>query len=469
MSARPSLDSSFIARALAAEITAREGPEAAFKRAVIDSRLVESGDLFVALPGERVDGHDFALDAAQRGASGLLLSRPVAGAEDLPRFVVHDTLLALQRLAVAWRDALPHLEVVGVTGNVGKSTTKLITAAVLGTRYLVQAHRANYNNEIGVPLCLLELQPDTERGVIEMGMYTTGEIALLCEWTHPRIGIVLNVGPVHLERAGSLDAIARAKRELPEALPPGGHAILNIDDPLVEAMIPHTSARVWRTGTSPAAEVRGTDVVSRGAAGFEFRLTHEDRSRRVHVPLPGGHLVSNVLAAAACGLADGIAFDDVCAALTALDVPTRLTIHRLPDGVTILDDTYNASPVATIAALDLLGETPGRRLALLGDMLELGDLSAAEHARVGRHAAEVVDVLFTVGRLARGISDAAHGAGLDAATHCDSKDEALERVRAELRAGDVLLVKASRALALETVVQALTGHSAASSEESRAR
>ncbi len=335
------------------------------------------------------------------GATGLLLSRPVPGIEAAARFFVADPLRALQHLAVAWRDALVDLEVVGVTGNVGKSTTKLITAAVLETRYRVQAHRANYNNEIGVPLCLLELRPDTERAVIEMGMYTTGEIAQLGRWTRPRIGIVLNVGPVHLERAGSLEAIARAKRELPEALPAEGHAILNIDDPLVEAMAAHTAARVWRIGTSPAADVRGSEVVSRGADGFEFTLTYEAQSRRVHIPLPGGHLVTNVLAAAAAGLADGIEFDAVCAALETLDVPTRLAIRRLPNDVTILDDTYNASPAATIAALDLLGETPGRRLALLGDMLELGEMATAEHARVGRHAAGVVDALFTVGALAQ--------------------------------------------------------------------
>jgi UDP-N-acetylmuramoyl-tripeptide--D-alanyl-D-alanine ligase len=294
-----------------------------------------------------------------------------------------------------------------------------------------------------------------------MGMYTTGEIALLCRWTRPRIGIVLNVGPVHLERAGSLDAIARAKRELPEALPPEGHAVLNVDDPLVRAMAGHTAARIWRLGTSADAEVRGAEVVSRGAEGFEFTLTHRDESRRVHVPLPGGHLVTNVLAAAAAALAEGLTFEDVCAAIEALDVPTRLSVKRLPNGVTILDDTYNASPAATLAALELLAETPGRHLALLGDMLELGELSASEHTRVGRRAAEVVDSLFTVGPLARAISDAAREAGLPDATHFESKDAATEHLRAKLRPGDVLLIKASRALALETVVEALSSTEAA--------
>ena len=470
MIGHPVLDSAFVAEALRDELIGHDGPARDFRRAVIDSREAEAGDLFVALPGDHAEGHDFALDAVRRGATGLLLTRPIEGAPNAARFFVPDTLAALQRLAIAWRDALPQLQVVGVTGNVGKSTTKLMTAAILATRYRVQAHQANYNNEIGVPLCLLELAPETERAVIEMGMYTTGEIAQLCRWTRPRIGIVLNVGPVHLERAGSIEAIARAKRELPEALPPDGHAILNVDDPLVRAMAGHTAARVWTVRTSPDAEVRGEEVVSHGADGFEFTLSREGRSRRIAVPLPGGHLVTNVLAAAAAGLADDIAFDAVCDAIAALNVPTRLTVRRLPGGITILDDTYNASPAATLAALDVLAETPGRRLALLGDMLELGEVAATEHERVGRRAAEVAGVLFTVGTLARGISDAARTAGLAKATHCESKDEALSRVRAELRAGDVLLVKASRALALETVVRALTGiDSPAPAQETSAR
>lgn len=449
------LDSSFVARALGDTLRQQNGPQARFSRAVIDSREAAPGDLFVALTGERVDGHDYAVDAVGRGARGVLVERALDLGPDVAQFVVPDTLAALQQLAVAWRNALTALEVIGVTGNVGKSTTKLITAAILGRRYRVQAQAHNYNNEIGVPLCLLELRPETERAVIEMGMYTTGEIALLCTWARPRIGIVLNVGPVHLERAGSLDAIARAKRELPEALPSDGHAVLNIDDDRVRAMAPYTRARVWTVGTSGDAEVRGSDIASSGAAGFTFTLAAIGRSRRVHVPLAGAHLVTNVLAGAGAALADGIDFDSVCEAVEALDVPTRLAVRRSERGFTVLDDTYNASPAATLAALDLLRETPGRRLALLGDMLELGEVSATEHARVGRRAAEVVETLLTVGVHARAVSDAAERAGLRDVRHFATKDEAAEALRDALRPGDVVLVKASRALALETVVAAL--------------
>ncbi|MSQ42310.1 MAG: UDP-N-acetylmuramoyl-tripeptide--D-alanyl-D-alanine ligase [Dehalococcoidia bacterium] len=450
------LDTAFATRALGAALRGRRGPERAFARAVVDSRLVRPGDLFVALPGERVDGHQFAADAAAAGAVALLLAHEVRGVpEDCAQLYVDDTLAALQRLAAAWLVALPATRVVGVTGNVGKTTTKLMLAAVLASKYRVQATDRNYNNEIGVPLCLLELRPQTERAVIELGMYTTGEIALLCRWARPHTGVVLNVGPVHLERAGSLEAIAHAKRELVEALPPEGHAILNADDPAVRAMAAHSRAPVTLFGTVAGADVRAFEVASHGATGFEFTLLAAGESRRVRVPLPGAHLLSNVLAAAATALADGLTLDAVTAALERLDVPLRLRVRALPGGVTLLDDTYNASPASTRAALDLLAETPGRRVALLGDMRELGALSAQSHAAIGRRAAEVVDALYTVGELARGIADAARAAGLREARHLKTKAEAEAALRATLRAGDALLVKGSRALALETVVEAL--------------
>jgi UDP-N-acetylmuramoyl-tripeptide--D-alanyl-D-alanine ligase len=266
---------------------------------------------------------------------------------------------------------------------------------------------------------------------------------------------VLNVGPVHLERAGSMQAIIEAKRELVEALPAGGHAILNADDRDVRGMAQHTRARVWLFGAGPEAEVRGTELTSRGAAGFEFTLTAGSRSRRVNVPLPGAHLLSNVLAAAAVGLADGMSFDEVAEALEGLDVPLRLSVRRLPGEVTLLDDTYNANPASTLAALDLLSEMRGRRLALLGDMRELGELSDESHDRIGRRAAQVVEVLYTVGDLARRIAEGAREEGLEHVQHFESKQRALEKLHRDLRRGDILLVKGSRALELETVVRDL--------------
>ena len=455
----PQLDADFVARALGGRLREQRGPGARFARAVIDSREAGPGDLFVGLPGESADGADFAADAVRRGASGVLLgTTPDETPDDTSAptaatlFVVDDPLAALQELGAAWRAALPATEVVGVTGNVGKTTTKLMAAAVLARRFRVQASELNYNNEIGVPLCLLELRPETQRAVIEHGMYTTGEIALLCTWTRPRVGIVLNIGPVHLERAGSLDAIARAKRELVEALPRDGHALLNADDPVVDAMAPHTAAHVTRFGAGEDADVRGTDLEPLGADGFAFTLHAQGEQRRVCVPLPGAHLLPNVLAAAAAGLVDGMAHEEVCAALEALDVPLRLNVRTLPGGITLLDDTYNASPAATLAALDLLAEMPGRKLALLGDMLELGELAESSHDEVGRRAGQVVDALFTVGDLASRIAGAARGCGHGAVEHLATRAAAASALIATLRPGDALLVKGSRALALETVV-----------------
>ena len=450
----PVLDAAFVARALGPRLRALEGSAATmFTRAVVDSREVRPGDLFVALPGERADGHDFAAAAVRAGAVGCLLTRPVEGVGGVASFLVDDTLGALQELGAAWRAMLP-VQVTGITGSVGKTTTKWIAAAVLAARYRVQANPLNYNNEVSVPLCLLELRPETERTVIEMGMYTTGEIALLCRWARPHTGVVLNVGPVHLERAGSIEAIVQAKRELPEALPPDGVAVLNADDEHVRSMAPYTRARILWFGTAQDAEVRGSDLASHGLDGFECTMTHAGASQHVRVPLAGAHLLSNALAAAAVGLADGMSLDEVCGALTRLDVPSRVRVITLRDGIRVFDDTYNAQPASMRAALDLLAETPGRHLALLGDMRELGPASPAEHRLAGEHAGRVAALVLTTGDETRVLGEAAGSAGAKT-HHCATREEAAAALLAELQPGDVVLVKGSHALGLEYVVAAL--------------
>lgn len=455
--AKPLLDANFIASTLGPALRKQSGPNKRFARAVIDSREVKSGDLFVALPGRHTDGHDFVVDAVERGASGLLLER-IPDVE-LPHttaiFLVRDALRGLQLTATAWRAALSEIDVVGITGSVGKTTTKLITTSVLERTYRVRSSELNYNNEIGVPLCILELDHTIQRTVIEHGMYTRGEIAQLCSWTRPRIGVVLNVGPVHLQRAGSLEAIALAKRELVEALPSDGHALLNLDDPIVAEMAQYTTAQICNFGSGEDADVRGTEVKSDGASGFTFLLEAYGERSRVKTSLPGTHLLVNVLAAASVGLIDGVPFQEVVSSLEALEIPLRLTVRYLPGGITLLDDTYNASPAATSAALDLLGEMPGRRLALLGDMLELGELTEAFHKQIGAQAATHVDALLTIGELAETIANEAIKAGLDNVFHCPTKLEARESLQGLLRTGDTLLVKGSRALALETIIEEL--------------
>ncbi|MCC6238633.1 MAG: UDP-N-acetylmuramoyl-tripeptide--D-alanyl-D-alanine ligase [Dehalococcoidia bacterium] len=463
MTTPPQLDGAFIEATLAGHLRARSGPARVVTGAAMDSRAVREGDLFVALPGEHHDGHDFALEAARRGAAALLVERPVGGTEAIEgsgdagvtTYLVDDVLASMQALGAAWRRKLLDLRVVGITGSVGKTTTRAFTAALLARRFRVQATAGSFNNEIGVPLTLLQLRPETERAVIEMGMYTTGEIAQLCDWAQPAVGVVLNVGPVHMERAGSIEAIVRAKRELIEALPAEGCAILNLDDHRVASMASHTQARVVSIGESAGVDVRAADVVGHGWDGFEFTLHFEGAARRVRVQLPGRHLVTNALAAAAVSLVEGIDLAEVAAGLEALRDSPRMRVVALANGVTLLDDTYNANPGSMAAALALLADLPGRHVAVLGDMLELGPVAAEEHRALGQRAAEVVAILFTVGQLAHETAEAATASGLPHVDHLESADRAPEVLRGVLQPGDVLLVKGSRALALEGLVRTL--------------
>jgi UDP-N-acetylmuramoyl-tripeptide--D-alanyl-D-alanine ligase len=450
------ITSSEIAQSLGSLLQRRVGGDATrFRGVVIDSRAAGPGDLFVALPGERTDGHAFVEDAVARGARGVLVREPPGELpEGTAAFVVPDTLLALQRLAAGRRDRR-HVKVTGITGSVGKTTTKELGAAVLSTRYRVLKSESNYNNEIGLPLTLLELTERHQRAVLEMGMYAIGEIRTLCEIARPQIGVVTNVGPSHLERLGSMEAIAAAKSELPESLPPHGFAVFNADDPLVRSMADRTRAQPLFYGTSGGADVRASEIASRGLDGVSFRLHWKGETVDVNTSLPGRHIVTNALAAAAIGLADGMSLPDVAAALERAEVPLRIQVHRTKNGATILDDTYNASPASVTAALDLLAEIPGRRVAVLGDMAELGAASREGHLTVGRRAAETADVIHAVGEQAALIAQAARVAGHRNVHHWPEKAAAGEAIAADLRPDDVVLLKASRAIALETLLETL--------------
>jgi UDP-N-acetylmuramoyl-tripeptide--D-alanyl-D-alanine ligase len=425
-----------------------------FRRAVVDSRKAGKNDIFVALPGENVDGHDFVVHAAERGAAAAIVARPVDA--DIAQYVVHDPLKALQALAWVRRQARSNVKVIGITGSVGKTTTKELTAAVLATRYPLLKNEGNLNSEIGLPMVLLELTRRHRRAVLEMGMWAKGEIALLCDIAMPDVGIVTNVGPSHMERLGSIDAITDAKAELVESLDEDGTAILNIDDPRVASMAERTTAHVVTYGLSPEADVRAEEIESHGLAGVQFTLVHGDERAHVYSRLPGVALVPNALAAAAAGIIDGIDVADVARALSEAQIPTRLSQHRGPNGSTIIDDTYNASPASMRAALDLLGEVPGRKFAVLGDMRELGDAALEGHREVGRRAAEIADVIFAIGDLGRWIGDAAIEAGHDDVHISMDKEGVATALRPQLGAGDVVLLKGSRALALETLVDELT-------------
>jgi UDP-N-acetylmuramoyl-tripeptide--D-alanyl-D-alanine ligase len=367
---------------------------------------------------------------------------------------VDNTPLALQQLAKWWRSRFKDLRVIGITGSVGKSSTKELIAAVLQRQFTLLKSEGNFNNEIGLPLTLLQLETKHQRAVLEMGMYATGEITRLCELARPVVGVVTLVGPVHLERLGTIEAIAEAKAELPQALPANGMAILNYDDERVRAMAAVTKASVLTYGLDPAADLWADDIVSEGLEGIHFTLHYRTEAFHVQVPLLGRHSVHTSLRATAVGLAEGMGWDAILEGLQDRRAALRLVAVPGPKGSTILDDTYNASPASMIAALNLLSELPGRKIAVLGDMLELGDYEDEGHRLVGLRAMDVADVLVTVGTLGRmmAIEAIQNGMPRDRVQMCETNDEAIAYLDRVIQPDDTLLVKGSRGLHMEDIV-----------------
>ncbi len=442
--------------------------ETVFTRIERNSRQVQPGDLFIAVRGERFNGHDFVADAAAAGASAALVSREWSDEHldaGLPLLVVDDPVAALQRLAAWWRSQLQDLLVVGITGSVGKTSTKETVASVLERSTPTYRSEGNLNSEIGLPLSLLEVTPEHGAAVLEMGgAYALGEIRLLAEIAQPKIGVVTNIHPVHLERMGSIEAIAETKAELIDAIPEDGWAILNGDDPRVRAMADRCRGRVLFYGLEPGNDVRATDVESEGLEGTSFWLHIGEESNRVKVPLIGGHAVELALAAIAVGHATGMDLADMLLGLAEPGVQVRLLIVPGPNGSQLIDDTYNASTPSVMSALGLLeAMNPKRAIAVLGDMRELGEVSEHEHVTVGRRAGEVADLVVTFGGLARTIAreaattDGRFDAGPPAVTSfgLEQREELIAYLLRELRQGDVVLLKGSRGLEMETIVERL--------------
>lgn len=442
--------------ALAPRLHAHSGaPAGPYPRAVVDSRGVQPGDLFVALRGERVDGNDYVAEALARGAAGALVERmPEPAPEGKALYQVENSLTALQELAGHfWAERpLPALE---ITGTVGKTSTKEVAGRLFGRRYDVLMTEGGLNGDTGMPLVLLRREPHHTFAVIELGMHYRGEITLQCRLAPPRYGIVTNIGYTHMERLGSRENIVLAKRELVECLPADGAAALNGDDPLVLHMRSAARCRVLIYGTGADADVRGTDVDPLGRDGLRFTLHHGRRSVPVRTPLVGEHNLYTCLSVAAVALADGFTLDEIAEGLATVENPLRLRFVQGPNGATLIDDTYNASPASMAAALRVLAGQPGRRIAVLGDMLELGDVEERLHRELGEHAAGAASVLFTVGPRARWIAEAARAAGLCDVREHVGKEGLAQALRAEARAGDTILLKGSRGLALETVVTGL--------------
>ncbi|WP_433798328.1 UDP-N-acetylmuramoyl-tripeptide--D-alanyl-D-alanine ligase [Actinomycetospora sp. CA-084318] len=462
-----------LARLVGGRLHRATGDERVTGTVEFDSRAVTPGGLFVALPGERVDGHAFATTAVAAGAAGILASREV----DAPAVLVDPlpagapvpdaaldaggaaVLVALQTLARHAVDSLPGLDVVGLTGSSGKTSTKDLIATLLEHDGPTVAPPGSFNNELGHPWTVLRADASTRHLVLELSARGRGHIAALCRVAPPRVGAVLNVGSAHLGEFGSREAIAQAKGELVEALPAaadGGVAVLGADDPVVAAMRERTAARVVHAGRAPEADVRAVDETIDDEGRPRFRLVTPAGEAEVALGLRGAHQVDNALVAAAIALeTTGLDVGTVASVLGAA-VPRsrwRMEVGERPDGVRVLNDAYNANPESMRAALATLAAMGGRHTAVLGAMAELGADADAAHAELGRLAASTgLHRLVVVGEAARGVHEAARAAGLDSDLVPDAAS-AVEAVHAE--PGDVVLVKASRSAGLETVARAL--------------
>jgi len=436
---------------------------------VVDSRAAAPGCIFVALPGERVDGHDFLGRALDAGARVLVVTREMAALEHVRDaaekrgaaiVLVGDGGRAIQEMA-AWHRARLHARVVGITGSTGKTTSKDFITSVLRRELRVVATEGNRNNELGMPLTLLASGSDTDAVVLEMGMRGLGQIARLAEIARPDVGLVTNVGTSHIEILGTQDAVAMAKGELVRAIPAAGRVFLNGDDAFSEVLAVDAVAPVVTYGLSDRCDVRALDVSLDGQSRANFTLVLRDRSVRVSLPVPGRHNVYNALAAAAVADYLGISPESIGEGLSEARVSAmRMEVFTAANGVTVVNDAYNANPSSMRAALETLAgmRTEGRRVAVLGDMAELGSLSELAHFQLGEILSGLpIDVLVTVGPRAKRIADGATAAGFDAfrTRVCATADEASEVLDDLLESHDIVLVKASRVMGLERVVEGI--------------
>jgi UDP-N-acetylmuramoyl-tripeptide--D-alanyl-D-alanine ligase len=443
----------------------------------VDSRRVRPGDLFVAIRGERVDGHAFAREAAARGAAALLGERrPADLPEGIPAVLVEEPVRALQLLAAAMKRAMG-FRLAAITGSVGKTTTKDFTAAILARRLAVEKTPGNQNSQIGFAMSIVNLPRRPEWMVGEMGLSAPGDLSRLSRTFEPDVAALLLVAPAHLQFFSSVNAIAEAKAEILEGLRPGGTFVANAEDPRVEAIAARASEggriRVVRFGryeASPSADVTARDVVA-DAAGSRFRLKTPAGEADVRLPLPGPHQVANFLAAAAIAFVVGLLPSDCAEAASEMrPAAHRGEWRRHASGARLYDDTYNANPASMLAALETLASVPARRrIAVLGDMLELGAEEERLHRETGRQVAGRAELLVAVGERARWIGEGAVEAGLSPAAviPAATAEEAAQRLSPRLAEGDVVVLKASRGIGLDRTVEALATPASADGRKSR--
>jgi UDP-N-acetylmuramoyl-tripeptide--D-alanyl-D-alanine ligase len=430
-------------------------PEAVAAGYSIDSRTVQPGELFFAVKGERLDGHDYVEAAVAAGAVGAVVRHDQAGgfADKSRLLLVDDTLTALQRLGAAVR-RLWAKPLIGITGSAGKTTTKEITAHVLSTKHNVLKSQGNLNNQFGLPLQLVKLEPEHDMAVIEMGMSHTGEIRALAALAEPNCGIVTMVAPVHLEFFDSVAGIARAKYELIESLPPGGIAVLNADDPYVSQFGRDFHGKVATFGLHKPAFVMARNIEAHGAAGSVFDVTADGRAVRGTLPLLGEHSIYNALAGIAAGLEYGVSLEAAAQALATLSAGDKRGEVLHFAGATIVNDCYNSNPKALESMVSSLAQVPAQRhIVVAGEMLELGPAAETLHRDSGRHMGRYgITKLLGVRGLAQAMVEGARETGVDA-EFVATPEEAGEWLRAELHPGDAVLIKASRGVGLERALE----------------
>ncbi len=437
-------------------------PDIVVRRYNIDSRLTEPGELFFAIVAER-NGHDFIPQAARAGAAGAVVSQDVAlPGPDFAIVRVDDAVRALHRLAARVLSERP-VRVIAITGSGGKTTTKEIAAALIATRHHVLKSEGNLNNHLGLALSLLKLEPGDDTAVVEMAMNHPGEIRTLTRIAPPDVAVVINVHPVHLEFFGSVEDIARAKREILDGAKPGATAVLNGDDPLVRKMAEGWRGPLITFGFTNSCRIRAAHVEAKGVDGLEFDLVYGKDRVRLRTPFLYDSYLVDILAACGAAYACGIPVENLADPIRGFQpFSKRGSVLRLGRDVTLIDESYNSNPRALEAALRGLAGLPGRRrVAVLGDMLELGQDGPAFHAEAGRQAARAGwTLLITVGPLSRRMAEAAREAGRDAAevASFDTAEEAAAVVPGLIRPGDLILIKGSRGIELEKVVESLTAH-----------
>lgn len=425
----------------------------------IDSRTLQPGDLFVAIVGERYNAHTYLPQAMAAGAVGALLSQEVEVRvpEDFFLMEVPDTTRALGEMA-AWYRRQFHIPVVAITGSAGKTTTKDMVAAIFGQEYNCKKNEGNLNNEYGLPLTLLDLNPDHEILITELGMRNLGEIAALAQMAKPHIGIITNVGPTHLETLKGIENVARGKEELARAIPQEGYLILNGDDTRVRRMAKASLAKTIFFGIEGMdLDIKAHHIVDRGLDGVEFSLDPEG-NQSYHLPIPGRYNLYNALGALAAGKIFEIPYPVMKRGLAQFQPsPLRMERRELPGGITLMNDTYNANPLSMKMALQALLQMKGsRHIAVLGDMLELGEESEKAHHQLGQLVVELgIHILLTTGPGGEQMASGALAAGMEGSTvhHFPEKEELAFMLQKILRPGDVVLLKASRGLALEEILQ----------------